>query len=178
MKQDLSAIKKDQSLIKEQVKLQQQKTDALFNRVQELHGTLSKLHQADRKLQKQENYHNLHAISQSVAGNLVQVEMNLREEINKDLEKLYSLFEALHYQNLITHKELHNLSILHQSKRQKKGLDASQKADLKVAMQALRLSLGKSDQTIADDLNRDGIPTLTGQGEWTALKVKRFLGSK
>jgi hypothetical protein len=62
-------------------------------------------------------------------------------------------------------------------KKMKKGYDAEGKKDLRDALLHLRTHCGLSDHLIAEELNHNGVVTLTGQGLWTALKVKRFLGS-
>lgn len=62
-------------------------------------------------------------------------------------------------------------------KSSKKPYNQSSRANLKTMIRHLHEKRGQDFEQIARSLNQAKTPTLTGQGKWTALKVKRFLAN-
>ncbi len=125
----------------------------------------------------------VHQASQQViektAENLLTLEKNVKRNVKKNLVRVAASLDEVIYQDIIINKQLRTiLALLKTQSKAAKGYSAESKANLREAMLLMREHLDASDQTIAEELNRDSIPTLTGQGEWTALKVKRFLASE
>ena len=178
IKREQLTIKKDQAIIKEQVKVQQQKTDALFQRLQALHLHLTNQHQDDRKIVQDKVHKASQQVIEKTAENLLTLEKNVKRNVKKNLVRVAASLDEVIYQDIIINKQLRTiLALLKTQSKASKGYSAESKANLREALLLMRVHLGAHDQTIAEELNRDGIPTLTGQGEWTALKVKRFLSS-